>query len=115
MQLRHGGAEVERRALMGVAVWMAEIGTEGPCPTEDRVAVEDLAVCEVQVAADDEVVAGPVGICQMIADRVTRDLGVAANGHAALHVAVGGIEIVEHESAEVVGDAEPGGWHIARF
>jgi hypothetical protein len=115
LQFRRGRAKVERRALVNVAVRMAEIGTEVPCPTIDRVAVEDLAVREVQVAADDQIVAGSVGIRQMIADGVAGDLGVAADGDATFHIAVESVEIVENESAEVVGDAEPGGWHIARL
>ena len=66
---------------------MAEL-VERPGPAVDDVAEEDLAVGEVQVAADDQVVAGAVGVGKLVADAVAGDVGVAADGDAALDVAV---------------------------
>src|SRR5262249_35014529 len=100
------------RGLANRPVRMAE-QVEGARTAVGDVAEEDLTVGELQVAADDQVVAGAVGVRQVIAEAVGGEAGVAANRDPGLHVARVDVQVVKDKGAEVIGDAEAGGRDVA--
>jgi hypothetical protein len=112
-QARRGSPEVNHAALMaGRAIRNAKVLGDRPGPTVDDVAFKHLAVRRVEIAADDQVVAGPVRVGEMVADCVARDVGIATHGHATFNVAVLRVEVMQDERTVVVRSAEAGRWNI---
>ena len=113
-QFGFGGTEVNRGALMNVAVRVAEhVGLLGGAV--DGVAVEVLAVREVQVPADDQVVASAVGVGELGANAVSGELGVATHRNPTFNVAVVSVDVLEVERTEVAGDTQAAGGDFTRF